>query len=98
MPRGLICFALLLAFPLVLRDDHSDKPDFPDDSKINLLVNQSARAFETYEAAIKQEQRELGDQGVESAARDRQVLDRARKYLPKLKANPKAFNSAAGFL
>jgi hypothetical protein len=75
-----------------------DKPNFPDDSQINLLVTQSERSFETYEVTVKEEQLGLGEQGEESAARDRQVLERVRQYLPKLKANPQAFNSPAGFL
>src|SRR5215472_14320474 len=99
MLRTVICFVLVFTFPSLLPgDDHSDKPEFPDDSKISLLIAQSERAFETYEGAIKQEQLELGDQGAESAARDRQVLDRVRQYLPKLKANPQGFNSPVGFL
>lgn len=54
-----------------------DKPSFPDDSQINLLLSQAERAFETYELEIKQEQLELGKEGAESAARDRQVLSTA---------------------
>jgi hypothetical protein len=75
-----------------------DKPSFPDNSQINLLLTQTERAFETYELEIKEEQLELGKEGAESAARDRQVLNRVRQYLPKLKAKPQAFNSPAGFL
>jgi hypothetical protein len=100
MLRSLVCSALLIGvcLPPAAGKAKDDKPSFPDDPQINLLLTQSERAFETYELTIKQEQLELGKQGAESAARDRQVLDRARQYLPKLKANPQAFNSPAGFL
>jgi hypothetical protein len=96
--RGVLFLFAFLASLVAFSADHADEPSFPDDSQINLLLTQSERAFETYELAIKQEQLELGKQGAESAARDRQVLDRARQYLAKLKANPQAFNSPAGFL
>jgi len=79
-------------------ETNTEKPSFPDDSQINLLLTQAERAFDTYELEIKEEQLELGKEGPESAARDRQLLDRVRQYLPKLKAKPQAFNSPAGFL
>lgn len=98
MRPSLICLALLLACPPLFSADHPNKLSFPDDSQINLLVTQSERAFETYENAIKQEKLGLGDQGPESAARDREILTRARQYLSKLKSNPQGFNSPVGFL
>lgn len=77
---------------------NQDKASFPDDSEINLLLTQSERAFEMYATVIKDEQTGLGKQGHESAAHDQQGLDRARRYLPKLAANPQGFNSPVGFL
>ena len=95
---GVLFLFLLLASPVAFSGGQANKPSFPDESQINLLLTQSERAIETYDLAIKQEQSELGKQGEESAARDRQVLDRVRQYLPKLKANPQGFNSPVGFL
>lgn len=92
---GFTVISVLTAHPTLAGQDGSE---FPGDSEISLLVTQAERAFDTYGETIKQEEVDLGKQGVEGARRDRQVLDRAEEYLPKLKANPQAFNSAAGFL
>jgi hypothetical protein len=95
---GLVFLFLVLASRVAFAADQADKPSFPNDSQINLLLTQSESAFETFELTIKQEQLELGKEGAEGAARDRQLLDRVHQYLPQLKANPQAFNSPVGFL
>lgn len=74
-----------------------EKPSFPDDGQINLLLTQTERAFDVYDNAAKLEQLELGsdDQGIK---RDHEVLDGVRQLLPELKSDPQRFNSPFGFL
>jgi len=91
---------ILMSLLLVLLSNayaQENELKFPAEQQIDLLITQSERAFDSYENTLQLEAQLVG--GPESVAKDREVLNTARKVLATLKANPsKAFNSPMGFL
>lgn len=70
---------------------------FPTSERIQLLITQSERAFDTYELAIERENL-VGGKLAQSVPKDREVLVQARELLAGFKKKPDLFNGPAGFL
>ena len=90
-----------LCLPMWAQDSASapekKEHDFPSKDRIQLLLTQSERAFDSYELAIAQEG-QAGGKIAQAVAKDREVLDQARTLIAGLKKRPDLFNSPAGFL
>jgi hypothetical protein len=71
--------------------------DFPTNDEITLVLTQAERATQMYELQIEQEELLLGQNGKDSAAKDRQVLDTLKFSLKALKSKPQEFNGPIGF-
>jgi hypothetical protein len=70
---------------------------FPPQDRIQLLLTQSERAFDTYEQVMEQE-KQAGGNLAKPLPRDREVLTRARDLIASLKKSPDGFNGPPGFL
>jgi hypothetical protein len=75
-----------------------EKATFPTDDEIQLLVTQAERAMKQYSPLIDMEKGELGTNGAEAVAKDRQVVQAIEGAIDILKKKPQGFNSPAGFL
>ena len=63
---------------------------FPTDDEINLLLTQTERAIQQYKPLIDQEQVQMGKDGAEAAAKDRQTLDVLETALKAFRSKPGA--------
>jgi hypothetical protein len=71
---------------------------FPTDDEINLILTQTERAIQQYKPLIDQEQVQMGKDGAESAAKDRQNLDALETALKAFRSKPQAFNGPLGLI
>jgi len=74
-----------------------DKKAFPTDDEIQLLLTQADRAMQQYKPLIDEEERQLGPQGADAVAKDREVVESMALALKTFKKQPQAFNSPLGF-
>src|ERR1700677_3368920 len=75
-----------------------EKATFPTDDEIRLLVTQADRAMKQYRPLIDMEEDQLGTNGAEAVAKDRQVVQAIAGAIDILKEKPQGFNSPAGFV
>ena len=71
---------------------------FPTDDEINLILTQTERAIQQYKPLIDQEQVQMGKDGADSAAKDRQNLDALETALKAFRSKPQAFNGPLGLI
>ena len=71
--------------------------DFPTDTDINLVLTQTERAIQQYKPLIDQEEVQLGKNGADTTARDRQVVSGLEMAIKTFRGKPQGFNGPLGF-
>jgi hypothetical protein len=70
---------------------------FPTDTDISLVLAQTERAIQQYKPLIDQEEVQLGKNGADTTARDRQVVSGLEMAIKAFKGKPQGFNGPLGF-
>lgn len=92
-----ILVVVLLVFSYAPFSHAQDSAAFPSDAEIQLLVTQADRAVQQYKPLLDEEAVQLGKNGAEAVAKDREVVHALEIALTALKKQPQGFNSPAGF-
>jgi len=97
LPISCALFAALLTSSLAPLSYAQEEAAFPSDTEIQLLVTQSERAVMQYKSLLDDEAAQLGKDGAEAVAKDRQVVDALEVAMKALKKQPQRFNGQLGF-
>jgi hypothetical protein len=71
--------------------------NFPTNDEIKLVMTQTTRAIDLYKPFLDIEEKTLGKQGAEAAAKDREVVKSIEKAVIDFGNDPQTFNSPLGF-
>jgi hypothetical protein len=78
----------------------AQKPDphFPTDDEIRLVLTQAERAINEYKPLLDRWERQLGKDGAEAVAKDRETIHGIEAGITGFRKNPQAFNGPLGFV
>lgn len=91
------CTLLLLSTSLSVVCRAQNQTNFPTTDEIQLMLTQTDRAVQQYKPLIDEQVRLLGKRALESAAKDRQVVQGLEVAIKAFGKNPQAFNGPLGF-
>ena len=74
-----------------------DKPSFPTNDEVNLMLTQAERAVQQYKPLIDEHERLLGKKAQGAAEKDREVVRALEMAIKAFRKNPQGFNSPLGF-
>jgi hypothetical protein len=88
---------VVLTVGFAIMANGQNQKTFPSDAEINLVLTQTERAIEQYKPLIEIEAAQLGEGGVDTIARDRQVVSGLEMAIKAFKGKPQGFNGSLGF-
>ena len=97
MPLLRCASALVLLASFAVAAHAQTEKTFPTDDEINLLLTQTERALQQYKPLIDQEVTEMGKDGAEAAAKDRELANNLEVALKAFRGKPQGFNGPLGF-